>query len=72
MLPTVAKRAFTSVEENGSVDLALFAKRTLSLLQKIPGFESINTMFCAQKLRANSAMNFGVSITVIYAYEDAD
>ena len=65
MMPEFAERAFAIVKKNGSVDLALCVKRTLSLLQKFPGFEPINKMFCIQKLLANSAMISGVSTTAL-------
>ena len=70
--PEIAEKAYELATKNGAVAPALCAMSTSSLLQKISGFDSINTTFFPQKLRADFAKLSGVTETALYEYDDAD
>ena len=70
--PEIAEKAYELATKNGAVAPALCAMSTSSLLQKISGFDSINTTFFPQKLRADFAKLSGVTETALYEYDYAD
>lgn len=70
--PAQAARALQLVQSNGSVPSAMCASSTSSLLQQIPGFQSIKRGFSPVKLMEQMGQVPGVRTTRLYEDDEGN